>query len=386
MILCWLLVTFLFARADVQISGVVLNGSADSAAVANIEVKLLAFRGHDQQLNFSQTTATNRNGQYIFAGIPADSAIIYYISVDFEGVSYYSTPLHYDEFSGDRGQRNVVIYQATDDLSVIDVPMHHIFFQAEVDMGFVREVVIIRNNGTKTIVTGMEKGVPARATLRLPLPSGTRQLQLITGLDENSTTLTESILESSGPIVPGTNRISFAYQVPGHSNRFILSRELQYHTNVFSLFTYGDNLKVESAVLAATGPFTIRDVVYHRYAAESIHRGNFVDIGIIQPRAAANYWPASISFLGITILLSGIARVFTQKQQKLTLQKSTKKDQHQVKALKTGREALIQAIAGLDNRFALNEIAPEVYNEERQALFTQLLRVEALKQLLENER
>lgn len=371
-------------HAAVQVRGQVRNGSRDSVAVASIEVKLLAFKGHSDQLAFTRTTGANARGEFLFQDLPLDSSTIFYASASHDGISFYSTPIHAHEFSNDESERPVFIYEKTTDISALDIPMYHIFFQADGRLGFVREVMVVQNSGNKAIVTGTAESGAAPATVRIGLPLGAEQLQLTSGLDPAMTQLVNRSLLVRDAILPGTHQFSFVYQIPARGQQFDLSRTVYAQVSVLSLFTPQSIGSIASPQLHSSGPFTIRNVVYNRFASEQLPANTNLEIRIAAIGAGKNFTPFVIAGIAVVIFITGMITVFKKPHAAVPGKDGKKKNDPQKKALETERSGLIAAIADLDDQFEAGAIHAEHYQEHRQALLGRLLHVDGRKSLLES--
>lgn len=371
-------------QAAVQLRGQVRNGSHDSLAVANIEVKLLAFKGHSDQMAFTRATVANTRGEFLFKDLPLDSRTIFYASADYDGISYYSTPIHAHEFSNNESERPVFIYEKTTATSALDIPMYHIFFEAEGKLGYVREVMVVQNNGNKAIVISAADSGMAPAVVRIGLPLGAEQVQLVSGMDPATTQLVNRALLIRDTILPGTHQYSFVYQIPVRGNQFDLSRSMYVQVSVLSLFTPQNIGTIASQQLHSSGPFTIRNVVYNRYASEPIEAGTSLEIRIAGTGSGRNFTPFVIVGIALVVFIGVLVAVSKKSLRPIPGKEAKKKNDPLVKALAAERSALIAAIAELDDQFEAGTISSEHYQEQRQAQLGRLMRVDSRKSLLES--
>lgn len=377
-----LLLAFSQLQAAVQVRGQVRNASRDSLAVANIEVKLLAFKGHSDQMEFTRSTITNARGEFLFKDLPLDSSTIFYASANYDAISYYSAPIHAHEFRDNQSERSVFIYEKTTDITALDIPMCHVFFQADGRIGFVREVMVVQNSGTKAIVTSASDSGAVPATVRIGLPLGAEHVQLVSGLDPATTLLVNRSLLIRDAILPGTHQYSFVYQIPARGQQFNLDRQIFFPIRVFSLFTPQIIGTIASGQLRTSGPFTIRNVVYNRYAAEQLPVGSTLEIRIAATGAGKNFIPFVIVGLALAVFIAGMVSVQKKPLHPLPDKEDKMKNYQQAKELEREQCALVAAIAALDDRFEAGEINSEYYLEQRQSQLHRLLHVDARKSLL----
>jgi hypothetical protein len=195
-----------------EIEGRVLNGSQPDGFVAGVEIRLSATLAGGEPLR--QTTRSDAEGRYRFVGLPADTADVYVVAIDFMDVTYASPLLHFS-----LGQpaltQDLLVYEATASPDEIALGAHHVFFETQPDAPTLRlwEIFSIRNDGSRTYT-----GDP----IRFPLPHGATEIVGFEAFEAADAVGHEMRLP--GPIYPGQHVGRIGYLLPA---RFPLEFDVQ---------------------------------------------------------------------------------------------------------------------------------------------------------------
>ncbi|MFA5874382.1 MAG: hypothetical protein WC832_10475, partial [Anaerolineales bacterium] len=140
------------AQADV----VVIDGTVTLASGAVIPdgtiATLLVYNTTAGQIAQTLTTRILPDGKYEFTNIPADTTTVYWVTVDYSGVTYESVPVQFDGtlFLFDMP---ITVYDTTDDLNALTITQAHLQFDFST-AGQVQVMVIyvIINPGGNTVI------------------------------------------------------------------------------------------------------------------------------------------------------------------------------------------------------------------------------------------
>jgi hypothetical protein len=185
-----------------EIEGRVLNGSQPDGVVPGVEVRLSATRAGGEPLR--QAVHSDADGRYRFTGLPADTADVFVLAIDFMGVTYASPLLRFGLGQPTLSQ-DLLVYEATTSVDEIALGAHHVFFETQPDAPTLRlwEIFSIRNDGSRTYT-----GEP----IRFPLPHGATE---IVGFEAFETA--EAVgheMRLPGPIYPGQHVGRIGYLLP----------------------------------------------------------------------------------------------------------------------------------------------------------------------------
>ncbi|GIW06746.1 MAG: hypothetical protein KatS3mg060_1551 [Dehalococcoidia bacterium] len=213
------------AQGGGVVTGRVVNGSADGAAVPGVAITLLPVTnaGPGQRLNATSAS----DGTFRFDGLPTGSGQFFVVWAEFEGARYQQGPLQFPAGGS----------ELTVDLAV--------YSPIETDPGIrlTRQVVIIvpaPQQRQLTVLTLADVVNPSnqayigrpvgqqRQTLRFGLPAGSRSLQVLEGMQVNAVTQTMDGFADTLPIKPGQSTVVFQYLVDYLDNGLLFTLPTYY--------------------------------------------------------------------------------------------------------------------------------------------------------------
>jgi len=172
-----LLIATSLSAQSVEIWGKVFNGTEDSSLVKNIEVSLLAFRGHQLLDDSSYVQKTSSKGVYRFRKMPEDSTLIYYPRVTYHDIVYYGNGVRVKKQQS-KVQSNVVVYDKTTEKNNIFASMEHLFLSLENGRIIVKEIFLLSNRGKRTYMGKKTADENINYVLEFPLPAGFENLEI----------------------------------------------------------------------------------------------------------------------------------------------------------------------------------------------------------------
>ena len=300
---CFLLAAFLLliatAHGQNELSGRVINVSHDSASVSEVKVRLQLVKANGQMYTTIDSTVTDWRGRFRFRNIKPDSQATYFPTVEHDAVRYFGTPANFFGQS-ERKESTVAVYDTTHSDADLSTAMHHMFVEMSADVAVVREVLILNNQGTRTILSAASESLAVGATIGFSLPHGARNVEPLSGFTPDGFTVEHGRLFDFGIIGPGTKQMVYAYRLPAGDGLVSIHRTLDYDTQLFDLFIADPELEVNSPGLQAMGPFSIRNTVYQRFAKENAASGERITITI--RGAIGAKVPNSTPMIVVTIL------------------------------------------------------------------------------------
>lgn len=235
--------------------GRVVNGSAGGVAVADVPVTLLPVTntGPGQR----QSTTTGSDGRFRFDGLSTGAGSYFVVWAEFEGARYQQGPFQFAP-----GATELPVELA-------------VYLPTETDPGIrlTRQVVVIVPSPAQrqlNVVTLVDVDNPSpyayigpqvgqqRQTLRFGFPAGSRGLQVIEGIQVNAVARTADGFADTLPVRPGQTTIVFQYLVDYLDNGLL-----------FRLPTYHPTQ--ELSILLAEGDWTL--------TADRLRRGGMVEQG-----------------------------------------------------------------------------------------------------------
>lgn len=351
-------------EGTITVKGTVVNGTAGGSVPAGLEVTLHGFDGMSEAA--ALTATTDGTGAYTFESVPVVPGRQFVAVVTYGGMIYGS-----ENFAPEAGQSEyelpLQVYETSDDTSGIRIERIHLFFEFSPGQVIVGELFIVSNDGDTTAVD------PA-GTLRIPIPAGATELA-VQGAEEGSDyTVTAEGLADLRAIRPGQGsaQILFSYRLP-YDRGLDLEQEVPYPVAVANVLMPDVGVEVKGDGLQELEAQSIQGTDYRNYSLLGLQAGDTLALQLSgKPKDAASSTttvdPAGIA-VGVGALglaLVGIGAWWYRRP-------ARKSDDGPVGSSRT--DALIQAIADLDDAFDAGEIEAREHQRQRAKLKSKLVRL-----------
>ena len=337
------------------IQGVVTNGTPGGSIPGGIEVLLSGF--DDEQETYQQTT-TAADGAYIFTDVPAVLGRIYGVTVAYKDVPYYSdgTSLAEDEAPPDLP---VTIYDTTTDTAVLSIERLHVLFDfASAGEVQVIELWVVSNSGDRTVVAAPERGV-----MEVSLPEGAADLAFEDGSSADRYIQTAGGFGDTQPVVPGqgTSQFIFSYRL-AYDGSLTFSRPSDLPINAVVVLLPQNGVTAQGAGLRDLGAQEMSGQAVRTYEGGVIAAGQALEIELSGDPGAES---ASGSASGSTSTVIGLAVLAA-----LLIAARLWWFRPRVRPARTEdrTEALVDAIAGLDDALDAGRIDAAEHRQRREAL------------------
>jgi len=150
------------------------------------------------------------NGQFRFR-YAADTSAIYLLSSGWQGIQYFSTPLHTEPGAPDTGL--VVIVSDTSSTAPVSVVSRHLVVSKPTSGGTrsVLEIIVLANTGSATRVSSDS----AHPTWETGLPGGAVNFQAGSGdFSADALEVRQDRVMLFAPIAPGEKQVIYTYSLP----------------------------------------------------------------------------------------------------------------------------------------------------------------------------
>ena len=353
------------AEASVgAVRGQVTNGTEGGPVEAGLEVRLRGVEGSEEVL--SETTQVNEDGEFAFEGLEVIPGRLFTVSVEYKGVIYESDPAHLVGASSAL-ELPLTVYETTSDTSGLSVAQLHLILSAPLE-GFVRgfEVWVFSNSGDRAVIP--EEGAPL---LEVALPEGAALVQS-SGGDSlgHSPESSNSFLYSLGvPPGVGSAQLAVVFDVPFDS-RLELSQPVEYPIESVILLAEVGGLVPRGGGWDDLGAVDFAGVAVEQYSTGAPAVGETLDLTMVQ--AAEGGSPNTLlgvgigaAVLGVAVMLAGL---WWYRRQGTAESEEAGIAPVRPVADAADREALLRAIAHLDDQFEAGTIDEDDYRARRQAL------------------
>lgn len=355
------------AAARGRVFGEVIYGSANGSVPDGLQVTLHGLEG-DQEV-FTATTILTPEKTYAFDGLEVVPGRLYYVTADADGVTYPSEAAHLLDTQTTL-ELPLMIYAISQDDSSVRISRLHLLIDFSVEgMLQVVELWIVSNVGVTTVAP-----VDGAGGVRVALPQGASGLRFQEGEALDRFQVTDEGFVDTLPLLPGegTGQIVFSYNLP-YDGSLDFRQPLRYPVVAAVLLMPENGVQVEADGLQDLGLRQVGEGTLHNYSLGPLEAGEDLAVtlrGALNGGAANNSnrtltgIAVGVGALGIALILAGLFwfRWSGGPAADQTLPGSEQAD----------RQALVRAIAALDDEHAAGKIGEAAYRSQRQALKARL--------------
>jgi 5-hydroxyisourate hydrolase-like protein (transthyretin family) len=372
-LLCGLL-TAPFLQAQTRLEGRLMNGTTGQP-VAHHTVQLLAPRGGMQQV---ASASTDAEGRFTFALTKSDSNAFYLLQAVFQGVNYH---LSVQAESEAAQQADLTVYEPTSTPPRVRIQSARIIIHAEGERARVQELFALQNlaqpprtyvnpDGTFRFRLGSAAGDPSAAVagqMNIPIPQSVQ--------DGKS----PGEFYINYPLKPGLTGIMVAYDADYRSQQFALRDQVEYPIDQLELQVFPSTLAVESRRFESLGVDTVNGI--RKFAAQNLPSQAVLEARVSGEAAPSSdsageasgggvrTVPTSLTRLGVPLLVCFLLvllwalGVRTAREYVAWKERGPASATH--KQLESKLEALLNALADLDELHAAGKVVEKSYWKER---------------------
>jgi hypothetical protein len=356
------------------VTGFVGGVPADATAV------LLMVDPTSGQIANTQTAPIQADGTYSMTDVPAETAFIYLVTINYKEVTYESA---YSQYDGTKTQLDlpVAVFDSTADMNVLTIAQAHMQLDfSTAGQIKVMALYVITNPGTSSVIITSDGSsvpfiqVPAGATdVGYQLAQSSSQLMNATG---------------GFAMLPGADKqyaIIATFNLPYTKSLEIAQPFVLPVTS--ATFIVPEGIKIKSDQLTDAGTqnsSSTPPVVYHLYQASSLASGSTLTLtvsGAPGDKTATgfvlnqNTW-LIIGVAAVGLLLIGLGIFLFLRDRKLRLEEEEDEEEgaeegapvENTDALGEDRVGIMDAIIALDDKFQAGEISKEAYEQRRAEL------------------
>ncbi len=355
-----------------EVRGVVVNGSRQGNALANIPVMLQKAGAMDTIYVDIVKSVTNRHGQFQFKEEFSDTTALYFAAVDYQGARYYSN-------SSDPLQQKIVVFDSTHNTSRLSAVMHHVIISKVGERLKIKETRIIQNADSLAIPCKNFNDTDGKPLFYFALPEGYANLKSVSMTFGNRLVAGGNNLFFLGVIHPGNNPVSYTYELPFTKKTAAINLPVLQMTRSLDVFSSDPSLKITAEQLHDEGPFTIRGIQYQRFNTRNLAPGSMLAFTVAY---SVDHRPQFLIFglLALAIALFSVLNYLFKRNKR----RSRKLSIDPVVKLKDRRRELIDSIAMIDSREGKQNNQTIA---RRQQLFDELQSVElALQEFMDKQK
>ena len=375
-----------------SISGKITNGSGGAIPVT-LKAVLHTF-DHDtttQQFNeaATQEAPVATDGTYMFANLPMTQTRAYYVSVDYAGATYESSPAIPQQDGKTSYDLPISIYDTTTDASGLAAEQVHVILDySKPDLVQVVEFFVITNPGTKTVIPA-GKG---DAVIKVSLPKGYANLKFEQGALGDRFIKTDDGFADTGSVNPGSQQyqIVFAFDLPlpkpglfgGQKLEF--TQPLSIKANAVSVLV-PDGVTITSSTFSPGGSQDMGNgTSFQVYNAIGLDSGKSLDIVASGAPKTADQAATSatganttqniiigVGALGFVLILTGGWLFWRDRKRANETDEDDELDENDDEP-DDDTDEILDSIVALDDQFKTGNISEEAYKERRAELKAKL--------------
>ncbi|HWZ57474.1 MAG TPA: carboxypeptidase-like regulatory domain-containing protein [Gemmatimonadaceae bacterium] len=278
------------------------------APVANVTVTLHRV-GPDTAAPMD-STRTDAAGRFHFTYHRFGSTeAIYFVSSSYDGIAYFSQPLHGNVVHG--GDADVTVFDTTSKPVPMSIRGRHLIVSAPAADGM-RDVVEVFEISNDSALTLVSPGAGERPTWSAALPIGAQRFA--GGQGDVSP---EAISQAGGraqvvaPFAPGVKQLSYRYSVP--ASAFPLRVRLERPTSVLEVLLEEPMARLTGAGLKETNPVSADGRNFRRFLAQDLPATETIDVGVQGIAADKQSLFFAVLVLGVGgAMLVSLARAFSR--------------------------------------------------------------------------
>lgn len=259
----------------------------DSASTAVPHAWVTIHRVASDGAGPMDSVRTGPDGRYAFTYRPHGAAnAIYFVSVQYDGIAYFSPPLRDAVVTGDNAE--ITVFDTTSARVPITVRGRHVVVSRAGPDGSreVLNVFELSNDGDRTAVptTTSAAGVWSAA---LPLGATSFAVRATGDVPGDGMTATNGRAVLRSPLAPGIKQIAYSYRLP--AARFPFTVRVEVPTVVLEVLVEDASGTARGAGLVQTAAVSLEGHTFHRYLAQDVPAGAQVTVDV--PALPGDAWP-----------------------------------------------------------------------------------------------
>ena len=362
------------AATSGSIQGRLIDGVSGEPVSDSLEVTLHAFDGQQEVL--TETVTARGAAGYSIDGLEVIVGRLYVVTAEYDGVRYSSEVAHLTEL-GEAMMLDVPVFPATSDPAQIAASRVHLLLDQPAD-GRLRavELWLLVNLGEQTVVP-----VDGQGGVEIALPPQASNLQFESGQLEALYQPTDDGFRLLTPIRPGSEAAQVVFSFDLNLDGTLTVRQpLTVPVQTITVLVAEGGPTVTADNMIDRGVREAGGEQLHQYDLGPFRAGDSLELRL-QPAA----WWSQIDFgsqgyaglLGLVVLAAVVIALVRWYRPWLTNQGGAPAADQTASETTRDREALLQAIADLDEAFEAGQIAAEAHQPRRAALKAAL--IEAMK-------
>lgn len=371
------------AQESVTLRGRVVNGTEGATIAPGLTVFLHVFSQQGSVVSSLETT-TDNDGGFQFDKVPTEEGVGYAVTMDYAGMRY-TTLLGPEDLDA---PVELTVYEATQDLSVVEVEHQALVItginEREQQIEAV-EFLSLVNRSDRTLVPDLSNVRQGQFSfLRFSLPPQATGLDLQSDLMGGEIIPVGTGFAVTAPVAPGEHSVSFSFRFPYQGSSFSYQQNLPQGAEVYQVLIPEKLGQIQVPGLKPLPPLDVDGSTYRAWEARDFAPGEGLKVELTnlpQPSLLTRlstsvtdgtFWQITIpttlgAILALVLLYAGF------KTSGEAAAPATAASQPRYNGDSRRREALVRAIAALDEKFQHGQIPQSEYETQRQQLKARIL-------------
>jgi mono/diheme cytochrome c family protein len=356
----------------VVVTGTVTNASG-TVLERGLTATLILYNTSDGQVLDSDIVDISTDGTFMFTDLYADSQTAYWVSVDYQGVSYYS---EFAVFDGSTPVFDlpVVVYDATTDWLALRFDLVHIAMDISADVMQVSELYIISNPGLSTVIIETD----GTSLPFIELPAGVTEFTSLSPDSRGASFLPAESGIALPPLTEAQYGVVASFSVP-YDRRFEFTQNFPMQVASMSLFV-PEGVRVKIDQLEDSGLQDFSGAVYHLYEGSNLPAGvlAFIVTGVPGKTGLTGVDQRSWMVIGVCalgVLFVGLGIYLFFRDRSLAKKEEIDDeliDTNEEDTFGSSADDLADAIIALDEKLKSGEISNEAHEKRRAELKARL--------------
>ena len=286
---------------------------------------------------------------------------VYFASVTWDGIAYFTSPLRSSIARGDEAE--ITVFDTTSITFPVTVRGRHLIVGKSdtTDTRTIIEVFELSNDSSRTLVSA--EGAAPAPTWSIAIPSSASDVRATEGeISPDAFASAAGRISVFAPLAPGVKQLSFSYKVP--SSSFLLTYAAEHGAVVFEVLLEEPLGTVTAAGFANVDPVTLERRNFRRYLGQDVKEGVRVRIDLPAAQTPGRNRYIAGLLVGIGVLMLLVLGRAVQKRAGAPTPSARAELRYQPAPQPPEHERIAQEIAALD---ALHAQQPSPSDEVRLA-------------------
>ena len=346
-----------------SVYGSIENGTEGADLPHGLMVSFIAFDGN--QLVFEEEIPVDADGMFEVQDLEIVPGRIFGALTEYQGVRYFNTAGHMLEDSLSL-VLPLTVYETTMDDGLLVVERLHLIFDYSIEgVVEVSELLLMTNTGDRTIA-----GQDGSNDIRVPLPKGFSNLYFADSPELMRFTEDADGFVMHEAFIPGEAvEVYFSFTLP-YERSLDYQQHVDYPVEAIVILKTQGPPAISGEGLSDVGARDMGGLVMESYRMDPLERGEILELRLSGRHPAKTDSSSTTNLIigAVALGLTLIALFIIWWKWSQGRGSTVEYDDETVPEEPRDREALIRAIAALDDSFEAGEITDKAYKERREEL------------------